>query len=200
MFKTLDLPKNFSKKIFSLFSLSLFLGAPSEAGILDLNDSELLVQTIINEASKTMGKIVEASDVKWEWGPRSQYDPVRKLISLNKERFKGISLAFVTAHEYAHHVQYSKDGEWKKNTLRTELQADCYAGIILASIPKISFNNDEVRDLLDTAKFVGDDDYDDPDHHGSPENRYLAFLSGLRFGNTTGQYKDKYFKMFCLAK
>ncbi len=105
MFKTLDLPKNFSKKIFSLFSLSLFLGAPSEAGILDLNDSELLVQTIINEASKTMGKLVEASEVKWEWGPRSQYDPVRKLISLNKERFKGISLAFVIAHEYAHHVQ-----------------------------------------------------------------------------------------------
>ena len=189
-----------SKKILSLLSFSLLFGIPSYAGILDLNDSEALVQTIINEASKTMGKLVGAPEVRWEWGPRSQYDPLRKMISLNKDRFKGLSLAFVTAHEYAHHVQYSEDGEWKKSTLRTELQADCYAGIILATIPKISFDNEDMRDLLNTAYEVGDDKYEEPDHHGSGENRYLAFLSGIRFGNTNGQWKDKYFNMFCLAK
>ena len=188
------------KKIKIFLSLSLILGTPSQAEILDLNDSEALVQTIINEASKTMGKLVRASEVKWEWGPRSQYDPLRKMISLNKDRFKGLSLAFVTAHEYAHHVQYSEDGEWKKSTLRTELQADCYAGIILATIPKISFDNEDMRELLNTAYEVGDDKYEEPDHHGSGENRYLAFLSGIRFGNTNGEWKDKYFKMFCLAK
>ena len=189
-----------SKKILSLLSFSLLFGIPSYAEILDLNDSEALVQTIIDEASKTMGKLVGAPEVRWEWGPRSQYDPHRKMISLNKDRFKGLSLAFVTAHEYAHHVQYSEDGEWKKSTLRTELQADCYAGIILATIPKISFDNEDMRDLLNTAYEVGDDKYEEPDHHGSGENRYLAFLSGIRFGNTNGQWKDKYFKMFCLAK
>ena len=88
-----------SKKILSLLSFSLLFGIPSYAGILDLNDSEALVQTIINEASKTMGKLVDAPEVRWEWGPRSQYDPLRKMISLNKDRFKGLSLAFVTAHE-----------------------------------------------------------------------------------------------------
>lgn len=191
---------NLKKKIKIFLSLSLILGTPSQAEILDLNDSEALVQTIINEASKTMGKLVRASEVKWEWGPRSQYDPLRKMISLNKDRFKGLSLAFVTAHEYAHHVQYSEDGEWKKSTLRTELQADCYAGIILATIPKISFDNEDMRELLNTAYEVGDDKYEEPDHHGSGENRYLAFLSGIRFGNTNGEWKDKYFKMFCLAK
>lgn len=188
------------KKIKIFLSLSLILGTPSQAEILDLNDSEALVQTIINEASKTMGKLVRASEVRWEWGPRSHYDPLRKMISLNKDRFKGLSLAFVTAHEYAHHVQYSEDGEWKKSTLRTELQADCYAGIILATIPKISFDNEDMRELLNTAYEVGDDKYEEPDHHGSGENRYLAFLSGIRFGNTNGEWKDKYFKMFCLAK
>lgn len=191
---------NLKKKIKIFLSLSLILGTPSQAEILDLNDSEALVQTIINEASKTMGKLVRASEVRWEWGPRSQYDPLRKMISLNKDRFKGLSLAFVTAHEYAHHVQYSEDGEWKKSTLRTELQADCYAGIILATIPKISFDNEDMRELLNTAYEVGDDKYEEPDHHGSGENRYLAFLSGIRFGNTNGEWKDKYFKMFCLAK
>lgn len=191
---------NLKKKIKIFLSLSLILGTPSQAEILDLNDSEALVQTIINEASKTMGKLVRASEVRWEWGPRSQYDPLRKMISLNKDRFKGLSLAFVTAHEYAHHVQYSEDGEWKKSTLRTELQADCYAGIILATIPKISFDNEDMRKLLNTAYEVGDDKYEEPDHHGSGENRYLAFLSGIRFGNTNGEWKDKYFKMFCLAK
>lgn len=191
---------NLKKKIKIFLSLSLILGTPSQAEILDLNDSEALVQTIINEASKTMGKLVRASEVRWEWGPRSQYNPFRKMISLNKDRFKGLSLAFVTAHEYAHHVQYSEDGEWKKSTLRTELQADCYAGIILATIPKISFDNEDMRELLNTAYEVGDDKYEEPDHHGSGENRYLAFLSGIRFGNTNGEWKDKYFKMFCLAK
>ena len=197
--KIQKLKKNILKKIKVILSLSLFLGIPSQAEILDLNDSEVLVQTIINEASKTMGKLVGASEVRWEWGPVSQYDPLRKMISLNKDRFKGLSLAFVTAHEYAHHVQYSEHGEWEKSTLRTELQADCYAGIILATIPKISFNNEDVKELLNTAYYVGDDKYDEPDHHGSGENRYLAFLSGIRFGNTNGQWKDKYFKMFCLA-
>ena len=185
--------------IFSLLSISFFFGTPSQAGILDLNDSEALVQTIINEASKTMGKLVGAPEVKWEWGPRSQYDPNRKLISLNKEKYKGAKLAFVTAHEYAHHVQFSKDGEWKKNNLRTELQADCFAGIILASIPT-SFDYDEINEMLNTAIKVGDQKYDHPDHHGSGENRYLAFLSGLKFGDSDGRDKDNYFKMFCLAK
>ena len=86
--------------------------------------------------------------------------------------------------------------------MRSELQADCFSVIILATIKGISFNNDEVQKMLDFAfEELGDNDYDDVvNHHGSGENRALAFRSGLAFGRSKGQYKDNYYKMFCLAK
>ena len=122
-------------------------------------------------------------------------------IHLNKDKYKGTSLAFAVAHEYAHHIQYSNNSLFDKRTLRSELQADCFAGIILATIKGISFNNDEVQKMLRFAfEELGDQDYDGVDHHGSGENRALAFRSGLEFGKSNGQYKDNYYKMFCLAK
>ena len=62
----------------------------------------------------------------------------------------------------------------------------------------LSFNNDEVQKMLDFAfEKLGDNDYDDVvNHHGSGENRALAFRSGLAFGRSKGQYKDNYYKMF----
>ena len=177
------------------------MGAPSKAEILDLNDSEALVQTIIAEASKSMGKLVGAREVIWGWCEGTYYQPSRNLICLNKEKYKGTALAFAAAHEYAHHVQYSKDQYGDKNNLRTELQADCFAGIILATIPKISFSIDEIQEMLSLAEFeLGDKDYDEADHHGSGENRALAFLSGIRFGESKGLRKDNYYKMFCLGR
>ena len=177
-------------------------GPPSFSEIVDLNDPENMVRIIINEASQTMGKLVDAKEVRVQWCQGTYYSPSRNLICLNKERFKGTSLAFATAHEYAHHVQYSNNSLFDKRTLRSELQADCFAGIILATIKGISFNNDEVQKMLDFAfEELGDNDYDDVvNHHGSGENRALAFRSGLAFGRSKGQYKDNYYKMFCLAK
>ena len=66
----------------------------------------------------------------------------------------------------------------------------------------LSFNNDEIDKMLEFAFYeLGDQDYDDTvNHHGSGENRALAFRSGLAFGRSKGQYKDNYYKMFCLAK
>ena len=123
------------------------------------------------------------------------------LICLNKEKYRGTSLAFAAAHEYAHHLQYSKDKFGDLNTLRSELQADCFAGIILATIPGISFNNDEIDKMLKFAFYdLGDNNYDSDNHNGSGENRALAFRSGLAFGRSKGEYKDNYYKMFCLAK
>ena len=197
----LNLRKNILKKIKVFLTLSLLLGTPSQAEILDLNDSEALVQTIIEEASKSMGRLVGAREVIWQWCEGTNYQSSRNLICLNKEKFKGTALAFATAHEYAHHVQYSKDKYGDKNNLRTELQADCFAGIILATIPKISFSNDEIQKMLSLAEYkLGDKEYDETDHHGSGENRALAFRSGIRFGSSKGRHKDNYYKMFCLGR
>ena len=202
MIKFLQLNKNIKKKFFSLISLSFFIGSPSFSEIVDLNDPETMVQVIINEASKTMGKLVGAKEVRVQWCEGTYYSPSRNLICLNKEEYKGTSLAFAAAHEYAHHVQYSNNSLFDKRTLRSELQADCFAGIILATIKGISFNDDEVQKMLDFAlNKLGDNRYDDVEnHHGSGENRALAFRSGLAFGQSKGQIKDNYYKMFCLAK
>ena len=197
----LILKKIFHKKIISLLSLPFLLGSTSYAELLDLNDSENLVYTIIDGASKSMGKLVGAKEVRVQWCQDTYYDGMRNLICLNKEKYKGTSLAFAAAHEYAHHVQYSKDRFGDLNTLRSELQADCFAGIILATIPGISFNDEEIDKMLSFAFYeLGDQEYDTVNHHGSGENRALAFRSGLAFGRSKGQFKDNYYKMFCLAK
>ena len=81
----LNIKKIFSKKIINLLPLSLFLGSPSYAEILDINDSETLVQTIIDEASKTMGKLANAKKVRWYWcDTPPAYYPTKNLICLNK--------------------------------------------------------------------------------------------------------------------
>ena len=112
-------------------------------------------------------------------------------------------LAFVVAHEYAHHVQFAKSqliAKAQGNTMRTELQADCFAGVILASIPTISFDKEDVKHMVIAAALLGDKEFDSPDHHGGGENRALALRSGLRFGGTKGKVKDAYYKMFCLQE
>ena len=196
----LNIKKLFSKKIITLLPLSLLLGSPSYAEIVDINDSESLVQTIIDEASKTMGKLVNAKKVSWYWcDTPPAYYPTKNLICLNKND-KGISLAFTTAHEYSHHVQhslYSLADRAKKNITKVELQADCFAGIILASIPKVTFNPNDAAQMIATVYQYGDQEYDHEDHHGSGENRALALRSGLRFGASKGKFKDAYYKIFC---
>ena len=181
------------------------MASPSYSEIIDINNSEYLVETIIDEAAKKMGKLVGAKEVRVQWAADgcggTYYNPRQNLICLNKEKYRGTSLAFAAAHEYAHHLQYSKDKFGDLNTLRSELQADCFAGIILATIPGISFNNDEIDKMLKFAFYdLGDNNYDSDNHHGSGENRALAFRSGLAFGRSKGEYKDNYYKMFCLAK
>ena len=113
------------------------------------------------------------------------------------------AVAFVIAHEYAHHVQFAQSqliAKAQNNTMRLELQADCFAGVILANLPNISFDQSDVESMITAAALVGDHEYDHYSHHGSGENRALALRSGLRFGNSKGKIRDAYYKMFCLQK
>ena len=102
----LILKKIFHKKIVSLLSLPFLIGSPSYAELLDLNNSETLVKTIIDGASKSMGKLVGAREVRVQWCEGTYYNGMKNLICLNKDKYKGTSLAFAAAHEYAHHIQY----------------------------------------------------------------------------------------------
>ena len=200
------------KKIFSTFLISgllSFLPNPSLASLNFTEDLESLVETVLIGSENTIGKKAKAKDIKWNWCEGTYYDSRSNLICLEKQFMTELSklgdaaVAFVVAHEYAHHVQFAQSqliAKAQNNTMRLELQADCFAGVILASLPNISFNQSEVESMITAAALVGDDDYDHHNHHGSGENRALAFRSGLRFGASKGKTKDAYYKMFCLAK
>jgi len=116
---------------------------------------------------------------------------------------------YVLAHEYGHHIQqitgifdqYPNNGTGPlSNGVRTELQADCFAGAWVANAVKSTDENgvaylrevtdDQLRDALDAAAAVGDDHIQaqsgvvNPESwtHGSSEQRQRWFAQGYQNG------------------
>ena len=117
---------------------------------------------------------------------------------------------YVLAHEYGHHVQqitgifdrYPNNGSGPdSNGVRTELQADCFAGAWVADLSQQVDENGvpfmqaptetEIRDALDAAAAVGDDNIQrqsggavNPESwtHGSSEQRQRWFDTGYQHG------------------
>ncbi len=117
---------------------------------------------------------------------------------------------YVLAHEYGHHVQqligvfdqYPNNGSGPdSNSVRTELQADCFAGAWVASASSqldangVAFlkppTEAEIADALNAAAVVGDDHIQQssggvvsPDSwtHGSSEQRQKWFATGYQQG------------------
>jgi predicted metalloprotease len=113
-----------------------------------------------------------------------------------------LAQAYVIAHEYGHHIQdqlgvlaRSQDGDTgpTSNSVRIELQADCYAGVWAANAVDTEYieplSQSDVNDALSEAKAVGDDWIQqrsggqiNPEGwtHGSSEQRVRWFTIGYR--------------------
>ncbi len=117
---------------------------------------------------------------------------------------------YVLAHEYGHHVQkligvmdqYPNDGTGEdSNGVRTELQADCFAGAWVAAASRTLDENgvpylqaptpQQINDALNAAQTVGDDHIQqesggvvNPESwtHGSSQQRARWFTTGLEQG------------------
>jgi predicted metalloprotease len=109
--------------------------------------------------------------------------------------------AYVVSHEYGHHVQNllgdlgARDPGAEGGSVRTELQADCYAGAWAANAAGTGFletpTREQIADALETAAAVGDDRIQeasgggvDPHtfSHGTSEQRQEWFTRGYESG------------------
>ena len=134
---------------------------------------------------------------------RTAYSPKTATVCISPGMIQGLSrigdgaLAYVVAHELAHHLQHAIPALTRGLSSRTqlELQADCLAGLFLARNRQVTFSEPDVLEALKAASKLGDRTYDHFDHHGTGEMRQLAIRSGVRYGLTNK--RDNYFPLFC---
>ncbi len=110
------------------------------------------------------------------------------------EAFEDIGLGtntpdLIHAHEFAHHVQGElgvlDDVPFEpETTRRIELMADAFAAYNLAHARGASFQTKRIVDIVSTSFNIGDCGFDDPGHHGTPNQREAAAAWGADLANS----------------
>lgn len=96
---------------------------------------------------------------------------------LSKKSDSYIRLVSVFAHEYGHAMQqkygWSGNGKWR------ELHADYLAGYYMG-LCRLSTES-EILSIFTEFANRGDFSFNDPGHHGTPEERSCAFIEGFKY-------------------
>jgi uncharacterized protein len=97
-------------------------------------------------------------------------------------------LAYLVAHEYAHNVQFELGfyelADPRDGVKAFELQADCMAGLWGNAVYREGrYDDRDVQEAISTAQAVGDFDFGNAQHHGTPEERRAAWLDGFQSGD-----------------
>jgi predicted metalloprotease len=97
------------------------------------------------------------------------------------------AVAYVLAHEYAHNLQQELglfDNSVGPTARPFELQADCWAGTWANSVfEQGELGREDLDEILNAALAVGDFDVGNETHHGTPEERRDAVLTGFESGD-----------------
>jgi uncharacterized protein len=94
-------------------------------------------------------------------------------------RYGDAALAYIVAHEYAHAIQVA-NGIMPRNITAAELQADCLAGYYMGVLPNVTFDRRDIQEIATLAYKLGDFEYGNPNHHGTPKQRTNYVLTGLQ--------------------
>jgi hypothetical protein len=95
--------------------------------------------------------------------------------------YSDVASAAILAHEYAHHIQFANNVEFvfePEGTRRTELMADALAAYFLTHKIGAAMNWKRVQGFLQVFYAIGDCAFDNPGHHGTPNQRMMAASYG----------------------
>ena len=165
---------------------------------ISLNASELGPEVVIKAVYTGMRRVDSTrANPKLRWNVRngtasrcgkvsgSMYCPRNNTIYITRQhiqmayQYGDAALAYIVAHEYSHAIQIA--GRFRpENITATELQADCLAGYYMGVMPDVSFDRRDVEEIASIAHQIGDYEFNNEQHHGTPKERARAVLTGFQ--------------------
>jgi hypothetical protein len=103
--------------------------------------------------------------------------------------FDDVAPQAVFAHEFGHHIQYENGyfddpyataGDAAEQTMYTELMADAFGAYYLTHSRGAAMNQKRVAEFLQVYFQIGDCAFDNPGHHGTPNQRMRAAQFGFQ--------------------
>jgi uncharacterized protein len=172
------------------------------AAYVPLQAAELEPEVVLNAVYQGLGRVdTTRANPKVRWNVRngasspcgriggSLYCPRNNTIYITQQHIKmayqygDAALAYILAHEYAHSVQVMGNSRLR-NVTQIELQADCMAGYYMGAMPDVTFDLDDIKEIASIAYQVGDYEYNNRQHHGTPKQRAQAVIAGFQGSQT----------------